>query len=76
MTYIDVVLPADWASAIVNNDYSSLTKDERYTLEDTMLSLGVDPNRCVAVWSNEFYTRHHDAIGVSATNCLTYSFIA
>ncbi len=74
MCYLDFVLPADWASALVNGDYSSLDKSDRFALEDTLYALGIQASRCVTVSTSEFYTKHHDAVGIPYTNCLTYSF--
>lgn len=76
MGYLDFVLPAEWASYIVNGDDMALTTDDVLNIEDTLSTLGVKTGRCLTVSTNEFYTRYHDAVGVTSTNCLTYSFVA
>lgn len=75
MSYTDFVLPAEWASALINNDYSSLTIYERYDMEDTLRLLGLEAARCVATTSHTIFTYRHDALGIGGTNCLTYSFV-
>lgn len=78
MSYTDFVLPADWASAIINNDYSGLTDDERYAVEDTLDMLGLKSARSyrgVTISSNIIITYRHDAVGIcGVVECLTYSF--
>jgi len=76
MSYTDFVLPADWASALINNDYSSLTNSERYDMEDTLRLLGLEAARCVTTTSHTFFTYKHDALGIGGTDCLIYSFVS
>jgi hypothetical protein len=78
MSYTDFVLPADWASALINNDYSGLTNTERYDLEHTLMLLGLEAARCVTATSHTFFTYKHDAAwaGIGGAECLTYSFVA
>lgn len=76
MSYTDYVLPAEWASALINNDYSGLTDHEVYMLEDTLQMLGLEAARCLTTTSHTFFTYKHDALGIGGAECLTYSFIS
>lgn len=76
MSYTDYVLPAEWASAIVNGDYSSLDSGSIFIMEYTLEDLGLTAARCVTVTSHTIFTYNHDAAGVKATDCLIYSFVA
>ena len=75
MSYIDFVLPSEWADAITHGDYSALNAGAVYVLEDTLVYLGIDKYSNARIGSHTFYTAKHDAAGVPPTECVIISFV-
>ena len=76
---IDYTLPAYWASALINGDYSGMADSELETIEWFCLDV-------IAEHGNAFFSTndgepsfitYHDAkyLGVLAADCLTYSIL-
>lgn len=75
MDTIKFTLPAHWASALINGDFSGLDEAEdaavRYWL-DTEPDIGGDALDCT---DEPEFLRHYDADGL-ACDCLTFTFPA
>ena len=73
METIDFTLPAHWASALINGDFSGLDADDdaavRYWL-DTEPDIGGDALSCT---DEPEFRAFHDADGL-ACDCLTFTF--
>ena len=70
-------LPAYWASALINGDYSGLTDDDEKELEKTLKALGVTSGQCTGCSEEPEFRKYHDAqpYGVLASDCLDYCFL-
>lgn len=67
-------LPARWASALINDDWSGLEQDDA---EHLRRWLGAErPGQCLACTDQPFFSHRHDAWSVSplADECLEFSF--
>jgi hypothetical protein len=73
MQTIDFTLPAHWASALINGDFSGLSDEDaaavRYFL-DTEPDINGD---CLTCTDEPMFLRYYDADGL-ACDCLTYTF--
>ena len=73
METIEFTLPAHWASALINGDFSGLSDEEdaavRYWL-DTEPDIGGDALSCT---DEPEFRRYYDADGL-ACDCLTFTF--
>jgi|SaaInl5LU_22_DNA_1037371.scaffolds.fasta_scaffold53795_2 hypothetical protein len=70
-------LPSEWASALINNDWSGLEQNEESKLAlENWLKLNSDLN-CVYCEDEDFFSSYHDAMQVFnySTNCLEFCFI-
>ena len=71
-------LPAFWASALINNDYSGLEDSDRVELDQFVSWMKKEYGRCLAVSCNDepSFTSWHDArrFGVMACDVLEYVF--
>lgn len=73
MEIIEFTLPAYWASAIINGDFSGLQPGEAADVQywlDTEPDIGGDALSCT---DEEEFVHYHDA-GDFACMCLTFSF--
>lgn len=73
-----LILPAHWASALINGDYSSFTDSAADTNEIEIIRLTkILFGDCVACNDEPSFYTHHDASpdGVLACDCLVYTFI-
>lgn len=68
-------LPAYWASALINDDWSGLTTAEQHTIE-RYLALNPQLQYCVDCDGDSFFSRWHDASTVLpyAVECCEYVF--
>ena len=75
MTLIKLTAPSHWASAIVNCDYSGMTKDEISQLNTWLAREGLSFADCLSCEDAGFHWRH-DAYAVTKTgaDCQTYTF--
>lgn len=77
MQIVEMTLPAFWASALINGDYSGLEPQDIEALDNFSADMVRDhglfsPLTCS---EEEFFTWHHDARpDVLACTCLEYSF--
>lgn len=73
MKTIDFTLPAHWAPALINGDFSGLSDEDdeaiRYFL-DTEPDIAGD---CLSCTDEPEFRRYYDADGL-ACDCLTYTF--
>ena len=67
-------LPALWASALINGDFSGLPPADTEYL-DAWLRIE-QPGACLSCSDEPFFARTHDAYGVMplAAECLDYTF--
>ena len=74
MKTIDYMLPAHWASALVNNDFSGVDDTEAEQINAWLIE--EKPGACLTCSGEASFAWHHDAeyIGVLAGNCLLYTF--
>lgn len=74
-TTVKLNAPSHWASAIVNMDYSGLTKPEIGQLNTFLAANSVSFSDCLYCEDNGFM-RTHDAspFGVLSADCQTYFF--
>lgn len=73
ITISTLVLPACWASALINDDESGLDDAEIETI--SMFMEAVEPGRCVGCSDAPFFARTHDAIDFAkAGDCLEFQF--
>jgi len=73
MKFTEYTLPAFWASALINGDYTGLSDEDEKAL--TAWLEAEKPGWCVTCSDEEFFTRYHDAsYFVLACNCLTFTF--
>jgi hypothetical protein len=73
METIEFTLPAHWASALVNGDFSGLSDGDAMTVRywlDTEPDIGGD---CLSVSDEPEFVRYYDAPGL-ACDCLTFTF--
>lgn len=63
MKTVTYVLPAHWASAIINDDYSGYTDEEAMEIEDFCKDLGP----CVDVTDEEEFGWTNDANGLGGS---------
>jgi hypothetical protein len=73
-TFHEFTLPAHWASALINDDWSGMDADE----EDELLAWldCYEPGYCVGCSDTPEFHHHHDAtnLGVLGADCLTFTF--
>ena len=75
--FTHAVLPSDWASALMNNDWTGLDYNEESKLAlKNWLKLNSDLN-CVSCDDEDFFTWKHDANEFFdyGTNCIEFCFI-
>lgn len=67
-------LPAAWAGALINNDFSGLDASEAEYLDAWLKH--ERPGQCLSCSDEPFFARTHDAYGVMplAAECLDYTF--
>jgi hypothetical protein len=70
---VEYLLPAHWASALINNDYSGIDDKEERELSDwiELQKLG----NCISCSDEQEFTKHNDANAL-AGDCLTFTFQA
>ena len=66
-------LPAFWASALVNGDYSGLEDDDEAHLV-AWLAAHPGLGSCLSCTEEAEFRKHHDAPGVLACDCLDFTF--
>ena len=74
METVNLILPAHWASALVNADYTGLSNREIAEVE-TWQDKNTH-NSPLAVSAESEFVAFHDAPGVLPADCLTYTFEA
>ena len=74
METVNLILPAHWASALVNADYTGLSNREIAEV-DTWQNSNTH-NSPVDVSRESEFVAFHDAPGVLPADCLTYTFEA
>lgn len=68
-------LPAYWASALINGDYSGLTDAEEIQVNEFLASIEPDVlGPCLDCSDEPFFTAIHSAPWHHLTECLEYSF--
>jgi hypothetical protein len=74
MKTTDYMLPAYWASALVNNDFSGVDGEAAEQIRAWLIE--EQPGNCLACSGEAAFVWHHDAdyIGVLAGDCLLYTF--
>jgi len=73
LEFTNYTLPAHWAGALINGDYSGLSDEEQYELESW--STSGNWGYCVGVEGEPEFTPWHDARPeVLPCDCLTYTF--
>lgn len=66
-------LPAFWASALINDDWTRLEDEDESALKAWLKD--VKPGYCVDVSDETFFTKWHDAQEyVLACDCLVFTF--
>lgn len=76
MKTIEYTLPAFWASALINGDYTGLSDEDEAELEAWLESESDAINGdCLNVSDEPEFRPYNDA-GTLACDCLTYTFIA
>jgi hypothetical protein len=75
MNLIQYTLPAHWASALINGDFTGLEDDDERQLMAVMT--GEDLPGPVSCSGDPEFMTYHDArpYGVLACDCLTYDFL-
>lgn len=70
----ELILPAFWASALINADLSGFSDEEESQLNQVLENYL--PGYCVACSEESEFRWRHDAtsVGVLACDCLTYTF--
>ena len=73
---VEYILPAHWASALINADTSGLSDDEEKELDDAMRYLGQGKRfgNAIACTDEPQFRVCHNAAGVLACDCLTFTF--
>lgn len=71
METIELTLPEYWACALVNGDFSGLSKEEEQEIEE-FFECGYY-GHCFGVSDEPFFTNWHDA-GRYGADCLVYTF--
>lgn len=73
---VEYLLPAHWASALVNNDFSGLTDEDIKQLHTAMKHLGLGQTFGAAISCNDepSFRKCHNALGVLPCGCLLYTF--
>lgn len=68
-------LPAHWAPALINCDYTGLDDDEAGVVDQFVEN--EDLGACIDVSHEPFFAKYHDAeaLGVDACDCLAYTFL-
>ena len=74
METVNLILPAYWASALVNADYTGMEDHEIAELETWQDNNTY--NSPLAVSAESEFVAYHDAPGVLPADCLTYTFEA
>jgi len=79
MDTVEYILPAYWASALINGDLSGLSDEDEKQLEAFTSWMVNTHGSCIAVDCSEDegnFMRYHDGTphGVLACNVLTYTF--
>ena len=67
-------LPEFWAPVLINNDYSGLTDTEQDELDNFLATINFDDVWFTDDTEESFYEKFHDAPGVLACLCRTYTF--
>ena len=76
METVNLILPAHWASALVNADYTGMDDREIVELETWQNSNTNTHNSPLAVSAEPEFVAFHDAPGVLPAECLEYTFEA
>ena len=71
LKFTEYVLPAHWASALINGDDSGMEEEEIEEMDQWLKH--IKPAFCVAC-SDEIEFRHRCDADVLACDCLTYTF--
>ena len=78
--YVEMILPTELASGLINNDWSILDDidDEHYTrcVNQLLAELEYDGLDCVDVINDDGFCKYHDMseYGVLGTNCSSFVF--
>lgn len=74
MKTVDYTLPAHWASALINDDFTGLEEADADQLD--ALHYGEQLSDCVGHSDEPFFCTYHDArpYGVLACDCLEFTF--
>lgn len=69
------LLPAHWAPALVNDDWTGLSEQDEEQLN--RLLVGEELPMAASCSEESQFTRHHDArpYGVLSCECLTFTFL-
>lgn len=73
MDTITFTLPAHWASALVNGDYTGLSDEDEDAIQNWLDTEPDIVGDCLTVSDEPFFARVYDAEGL-ACDCLTYTF--
>ena len=72
METVNLILPAHWASALVNADYTGM-EDHEIVEVDTWQNSNTH-NSPLAVSAEPEFVAYHDAVNVLPAECLEYTF--
>lgn len=73
---VRVTAPKEWASAIVNGDYSGLDGAEQSHVNTFLAEQGLSFSDCIGI-QDAGILLHHDAapLGIGQASCNVYTFI-
>lgn len=70
-----VILPAFWASALINNDFSGLDAEDAATVRTWQTDTASAYGAALGCSDDEFYTAFHDARKYVAGQCACLDYV-